>query len=175
MSNSRWFLRRSRTFLYMAIGITSWLPWAWPSYWVVSVPKASRGRQEYFTSQAALHWCYYYGLEATFSFSLSLPRVIGTWGLPTALLPPWSFLPMGIGEPHGDRLCFSTILSWRRPGWATPCPGDASSWRCWHLASLRLGDALCWLWLSSRWLWPWLSQHPDTGRYSCSCNLVWLL
>ena len=32
------------------------LPWAWPSSWVVSVPKASPGRQGYFASQAARHW-----------------------------------------------------------------------------------------------------------------------
>ena len=48
------------------------LPWAWPSSWVVSVPKASLGRQGYFTSQAALHWCHHYGLEATFLSSLLL-------------------------------------------------------------------------------------------------------
>ena len=83
------------------------LPWAWPSSWVVSVPKASLGRQGYFTSQAALPWCYHYGLEATFSFSLSLSRAIGTWGLPTVSRPPWSFLPMGIGEPHCDCLVFT--------------------------------------------------------------------
>ena len=82
----------------------AWLPWAGPSPWVVSVPKASLRQQGYFTSRAALRWCCHYGLEATFSFSLSPPRIIGTWGLPTASLPPWSFLPMGIGEPHCDCL-----------------------------------------------------------------------
>ena len=95
------------------------LPSAWPSFWVVSVPKASLGRQGYFTSQAALHWCYHYGLEATFSFSLSLPRVIGTWGLLTASLPPWSFLPMGIGERHCD--CLALVMF----DLATPWLGDA--------------------------------------------------
>ena len=103
----------------------TWLPWAWPSSWVVSVPKASLGRQRYFTSQAALHWRYHYGLEATFLFTLLLPRIIGTWGLPTASLPPWSFLPMGIGEPHCDCLALvifdlGDALVGRRPGWATP-------------------------------------------------------
>ena len=53
----------------------AWLPWAWPSSWVVSVPKASLGWQGYFTSQAALHQCYHYGFEATFLFSLSLSRI----------------------------------------------------------------------------------------------------
>ena len=60
-----------------------------------------------------------YGLEATFSFSLSLPRVIGTWGLPTASLPPWSFLPMGIGEPIRDCLALALF------DLATPWLGDA--------------------------------------------------
>ena len=37
----------------------------------------SQGRQGHFTSQAALHWRYHYGLEATFLFSLLLPWIIG--------------------------------------------------------------------------------------------------
>ena len=108
------------------------------------------GQQGYFASQAALHWYYHYGLEATFSFSLSLSRDIGPWGFPTTSLPPWSFLPMGIGEPHRDCLAFTLF------DLATPSPGRR----------LHLGDALRWLWLLSRWLWPWLSQRPDTGRYN---------
>ena len=117
----------------------TWLPWAWPSPWVVSVPKASLGRQGYFTSQAALHWRYHYGLEATFSLSLSLPRIIGTWGLPTASFPPWSFLPMGIGEPRCDCLDlmifdFGDALVGRRLHL-----GDASPWRRFLLATLVLG------------------------------------
>ena len=112
------------------------LPWAWPSSWVVSVPKASLGRQGYFSSQAALHWCCCYGLEATFLSSLLLfPGYPGFGGLPTASLPPWSFLPMGIGEPHCD--CLALVMSdLATPGWATP-----SSRRCLALATPLLDDA----------------------------------
>jgi len=95
-----------RECIYLPLVPRTWLPWAWPFSWVVSIPRASRGRQGHFTSQVALHWRCYYGLEATFFFSLLLPRIIGIWGLPTASLPPWSFLPMGIGEPHCGCLGF---------------------------------------------------------------------
>jgi len=122
----------------------AWLPWAWPFSWVVSVPKASLGRQGYFTSQAALHWRCHYGLEATFLFSLSLSRIIGTWGLPMASLPPWSFLPMGIGEPHCDCLALlifdlGDALVGRRLHL-----GDASPWRRFLLATLPLGGTGTW-------------------------------
>ena len=122
----------------------TWLPWAWPSSWVVSIPRASLGRQGHFTSQAALHWRYHYGLEATFLFSLLLPRIIGIWGLPTASLPPWSFLPMGIEEPHCDRLAFVTFdlgdaLVARHLNWATPSPR-----RHLTLATFPLGNAGTW-------------------------------
>ena len=40
-------------------------------------PKGVTGQQGHFTSQAALHWRYHYGLEATFLFSVLLPRIIG--------------------------------------------------------------------------------------------------
>ena len=116
----------------------TWLPWAWPSPWVVSVPKASLGRQGYFTSQAALLWCYHYGLEATFNFSLSLPRIIGNWGLRTASLPPWSFLPMGIREPHCDCLDLMIFdLGDALVGWRLHL-GDALPWRRLFLMTLAL-------------------------------------
>jgi len=148
--------------IYLPLVPCTWLPWAWPSSWVVSIPRASLGRHGRFTSQVALHWRYYYGLKATFLFSLLLPRVIRVWGLPTASLPPWSFLPMGIGEKHCDCLAFVTFDPGDAlPGWrldlAMPSPGwrltlttlpfdDAPPQRCLHLASPHLGDALCWLW-----------------------------
>ena len=174
-----------------ALGVTFWVPTHAPKYLVTFFESVSafllysapgcpgrdfplesylpHGRlctMEHFTSQVALHWYYYYGLEATFSFSLSLPRAIGTWALPTASLPPWSFLPMGIGEPHRD--CLASALF----DLATPWLGDALPWRRFLLASLHLGDALGWLWLSSRWLWLWLSQRPGYGTVQLSMSLT---
>ena len=123
----------------------AWLPWAWPSSWVVSVPKASLGRQGYFTSQVALDWCYHYGLEATFLFSLSLPRIYRD------LRPSHGVAPSMVFPTHGYRgatlwLPYSCdILPWRRPTSATPTRrrlilatlplgnvrlGDACTWRC---------------------------------------------
>ena len=64
---------------------------------------------------------------------------IGTRGLLTASLPPWSFLPMGIGEPHCDRLVLvmfnlgDTLVGRRLH------LGDALT-----LATLPLGDADTW-------------------------------
>jgi len=167
--------------IYLPLVPCTRLPWAWPSSWVVSIPRASLGQQGHFTSQVALHWRYYYGLEATFLFSLLPPRIIGIWGLPTASLPLWSFLPMRIGERHCDCLTLVTLglgdaLSGRRLDLAMPSPrrrltlatlpfDDALPRRCLHLASPHLGGALCWLG-PRRWLWPWLCQRPDTERYT---------
>ena len=130
--------------IYLPLVPCTWLPWAWPSSWVVSTPRASSGRHGRFTSQVALHWRYYYSLKATFLFSLLLPRVIGVWGLLTASLPLWSFLPMGIGEQHCDCLAFVTFdlgdaLAGRRLDLAMPSPR-----RRFLLATPRLGDACTW-------------------------------
>jgi len=66
---------------------------------------------------------------------LSLYRCPGLSGpdLPTASLPPWFFLPMGIGEPHRDCLAlalFDLATTWL----ATPSPR-----RRFLLAMLALG------------------------------------
>ena len=83
---------------------------------------------------------------------------------------PW--LPCFYTVWSGDalvrrRLYPGDALPWRRlhPGDALPWRRLVLPWRRFLLASLHLGNTLSWLWLSSRWLWPWLSQRPDTGRY----------
>jgi len=141
-------------------------PWAWPFSWVVTIPRSSLGRHGHFTSQIVLHWRYYFGFEATFLFSLLLPRVIGVWGLPTASLPPWSFLPMGIGEQHCDCLAFVTLYLGDALPW--PALGDVLSWRRFLLATLALG--LRWLW-PRRWLWLWLvNAWVRDGTRSMKCR-----
>ena len=60
-----------------------------------------------------------------------------------ASLPPWSFLPMGIGEPHCDCLAlvmFDLATPWLGDAFtqATPCLGDALPWRRLFLTTLAL-------------------------------------
>ena len=64
-----------------------------------------------------------------------------------ASLSPWSFLPMGIGEPHRD--CLALALFDLATPWLGDALvgrrlhlGDALPWRRFLLASLHLGDAL---------------------------------
>jgi len=119
--------------IYLPLVPCTWLPPGVTLLVSRNYPKGVSGRHGHFTSQIALHWRYYYGLEATLLFSILLPQVIGVWGLPTVSLPPWSFLPMGIGEQHCDCLAFVTFDL-----------GDALAGRCLTLATPYLGDACTW-------------------------------
>ena len=49
---------------------------------------------------------------------ITVPWSSRVWGLPTTSLPPWSFLPMGIEEPHCD--CLALVMF----DLATPWLGD---------------------------------------------------
>ena len=60
----------------------------------------------------------------------AIPWSLGLWGFPTASPPPWSFLPMGIGEQHCGCLALVTFYL-----------GNALPWRRLILAKLPLGDA----------------------------------
>ena len=88
------------------------------------------------------------------------------------LRPSHSVAPSMVFPTHGYRGTtpwlpyFSTVWSGDALVGRRLHLGDTLPWRRFLLASLHPGDALRWLWLSSRWLWPWLSQRPDTGRYS---------
>ena len=73
----------------------------------------------------------------TFSALFKLPKHLKR--LPTASLPPWSFLPMGIGEPHC--VCLALVIFDLRDAlvWRRLHLGDALPWRRFLLATLALG------------------------------------
>ena len=74
-------------------------------------------------------------------------------------LPPWSFLPIGIGEQHCDCLAFVTFdlgdaLAGRRLDLAMPSPRRRLT-----LAMPRLGDACTWRLLTQAT--PYVDFDPD--------------
>ena len=73
-----------------------------------------------------------------------VPGLSGPWGLPTVSLPPWSFLPMGIGEPHCDCLASCPVCSGDALVGRRLHLGDALPSRRLALATLPLGDAGTW-------------------------------
>jgi len=73
-----------------------------------------------------------------FLLFITIPWLSGVRGLPTASPPPWSFLPMGIGEWRCGHLAFESFHL------GDTLLGNTLSWRCFLLATLPLGDACPW-------------------------------
>jgi len=96
-------------------------------------PKGVSGRQGHFTRQVALYWRYFYGLEATFLFSLLLfPGYPGVGAFPRRL-------PLhGLSYPWVSGSSVVVILPLRHSILATP------SWAAPYLGDALLADALPW-------------------------------
>ena len=119
--------------IYLPLVPCTRLPWAWPSSWVVSIPRASLGGRG--TSQVRLLYtgAITMALKPPFSSLYYYPGLSGFEALPRrrslrGLSYPWV---------SGSDIVIALLL-WHL-ALATPYLGDALTWRC-----LRLGDALPW-------------------------------
>ena len=148
------------------LALSLW-PWSHLFLLFITLPDYWNLRPSHGVAPSMVFPTHGYGLSYPWVWSfLPMGMVFPTHGYGLSYPWVWSFLPMGMVFPtHGYRgvivlpLWYLTL--------ATPWLGDASSWRRWHLASLQVGDALCWLCQGpGRWLWPWLSHGPGTGRYT---------
>ena len=111
----------------------AWLPPGVTPLLGRTYPKGVSGRQGHFTRQVALYWRYFYGLEATFLFSLlmfpgypgafprrrplhglSYPRVSGSSAVVTLPLSHSILATPSWAAPYPDDVLLGDALPWRR-------------------------------------------------------------